>query len=344
MKKLLTVVLMIYLLFLLVSFSSDYIRIFAPINFKNISQLDMQSITKEKYKNVINSKEIESIIKVVNALRFKDITNLANPKASYYLDPSVKIPYCFTIFEKAKSNKSISINIINDQEVYFSGRLYKVNVKIKSIIEKIYNNLKCKELEIIPVVKFSPIKIVSIDDLNIKIYQNSKYKLPKTVFAFMNDKSIKSLKVIWNISAINNSTLGTNTYYGTVEGYNRQVKLTVNVVETEEGKREKAISDILNVTENDVTQVSFCGKLGGESGNRVISDIGEIKSIVKWINNMSIIGDAKLPPDMMAPLSGIQISLVNGKTIDLFIWDGYLIVNEEFQAYQKDLIGLFDQN
>lgn len=75
----------------------------------------------------------------------------------------------------------------------------------------------------------NPIKIVSIDDITVNIIQNDIYNLPTTVVANMNTGKTLETKVLWKSAVVDTSKLGTSTFEGTVDGYDKVVKLTLNV-------------------------------------------------------------------------------------------------------------------
>ncbi|WP_435575516.1 Ig-like domain-containing protein [Clostridium algidicarnis] len=75
----------------------------------------------------------------------------------------------------------------------------------------------------------NPIKVISINDITVDILQNDIYKLPTTVVATMNTGKIIETKVLWNPATVDTSKLGVSIFEGTVDGYDKVVKLTLNV-------------------------------------------------------------------------------------------------------------------
>jgi thiol-disulfide isomerase/thioredoxin len=74
------------------------------------------------------------------------------------------------------------------------------------------------------------VSILKIDNINVNIYQNENYKLPKELKAMYSDKRIRTVNVVWDVKAIDVSGIETSTYYGKVSGYNNIVKLTVRIM------------------------------------------------------------------------------------------------------------------
>lgn len=73
------------------------------------------------------------------------------------------------------------------------------------------------------------IGIASVDNINSTINQNDKYSLPSKVTAKMTDGSTREAAVAWSPSSVDTSKAGTYTYEGTVSGYDKKVKLTLNI-------------------------------------------------------------------------------------------------------------------
>lgn len=149
MKKLSLLALMISLTLLFTAFSRTYIRIYSPVSLKNIGQITVESAEKEKYKNVIGEKDIKLITKFVNSLRFNDISNAADCRATILLDSSMKIKYRITIIDRF--NSYLVLNIIDNKKVYIDGRIYLVNTKILDDVSKLYKNIKNNENSIYPI-------------------------------------------------------------------------------------------------------------------------------------------------------------------------------------------------
>jgi len=84
-------------------------------------------------------------------------------------------------------------------------------------------------------VKTSPIpKISSISDITQTINQNDDYTLPSTIEAVLSDDSKKQLPIVWNPKNVDTSKSGTFIFYGSVQGYNKSIKLTLNILEKQQ--------------------------------------------------------------------------------------------------------------
>ena len=138
------------ILFLLVSFSKEYIRIISPINLNNVSQLHVESDIKEKYKRVTKSKDITPILKFVNSLRFKESDEVKVIKNYKGKLRDFKINYRITKIKKSNFTDYIVINIFDNKIIFYKGKYYLVNKEIQKYVAELYNNLKYMEYETIP--------------------------------------------------------------------------------------------------------------------------------------------------------------------------------------------------
>jgi len=73
--------------------------------------------------------------------------------------------------------------------------------------------------------------ILSIDDITGEVNQGKSYALPQKVTALMSNSEVTELPVVWNPSNVDTSKPGVYTFKGTVEGYSKQVNLTLTVNE-----------------------------------------------------------------------------------------------------------------
>uniref|UniRef100_UPI001A9A580C Ig-like domain-containing protein n=1 Tax=Clostridium akagii TaxID=91623 RepID=UPI001A9A580C len=73
--------------------------------------------------------------------------------------------------------------------------------------------------------------IVSIDDITTNLVQNDTYTLPQTVVANMDNGKTSTVNVSWQPSVADTSKIGTFTFQGLVDGYSKNVKLTLNIQE-----------------------------------------------------------------------------------------------------------------
>lgn len=90
------------------------------------------------------------------------------------------------------------------------------------------------------------VTVEKIEDVFININRNVKYSLPSALKAEMSDSTTRQLEVLWDDYTVDTSTSGTYTYYGTVEGYSRKIKLILNVMEDKVSSRGNSIGNIMN--------------------------------------------------------------------------------------------------
>jgi len=71
--------------------------------------------------------------------------------------------------------------------------------------------------------------IVSIVDITQTITQGDNYTLPSMVEAIMSDETKKQVAITWSSLIVDTNKTGTYIFYGTVQGWNKDVKLTLIV-------------------------------------------------------------------------------------------------------------------
>lgn len=78
--------------------------------------------------------------------------------------------------------------------------------------------------------KITKESIYKIDNLSASVSVNDKFSLPATVKAVMYDGTVKDVAVAWDKTDVDTGSEGTNYYFGTVEGYQVKVLLTLDVL------------------------------------------------------------------------------------------------------------------
>lgn len=73
--------------------------------------------------------------------------------------------------------------------------------------------------------------ISSIDDITATIIQNKDYSLPTTVQAQLYNSDFLDVPVKWNPTSVDTSSVGESVFNGTVDGYEKSIKLHLNVQE-----------------------------------------------------------------------------------------------------------------
>lgn len=79
------------------------------------------------------------------------------------------------------------------------------------------------------VIKAPPIVIKTIDDITAEIKHNEKYSLPDLVDAEMSDNSNQKVMVSWDAKDVSTAVDGNYEFHGKVKGYDKTIKLTLNV-------------------------------------------------------------------------------------------------------------------
>jgi hypothetical protein len=134
----------------------------------------------------------------------------------------------------------------NELQVYSNlletGNYYTIRIPTNTISD-LDGNKYDRDIEIRFKVEY---QIVSIEDITDTVSQNESYSLPSAVTGIFNDGTDEykeSYRVVWDSSAVDTSVIGTYTYYGTVNGYSGNVKLTLNVVVSPDFEIEDPITD-----------------------------------------------------------------------------------------------------
>jgi tetratricopeptide (TPR) repeat protein len=123
-----------------------------------------------------------------------------------------------------------------------------------------------------------------VKDLNYSIMQNDQFKLPEQVDCNLSDGTTKKLSIVWEVKGIDTSIVGEQTISGTIEGYDKKVKLTIDIVKkevlttsmtglinsayTKDGKRMITFDDVLFLTGNEAIKAAV------EEGNAARDEKG----------------------------------------------------------------------
>lgn len=113
--------------------------------------------------------------------------------------------------------------------------------------------------------------INTINPVSVKTNIDEEFIFPLKVAATMKDGSTKEYDVKWENTGFKNNILGEQVFYGTVNGYNEKVKLSVNVVD------EKILSiDPITVSVNEGDEYKLPTVITAKLKN------GTIQANVKW--------------------------------------------------------------
>ncbi|RXM54787.1 hypothetical protein DP134_09775 [Clostridium tetani] len=123
----------------------------------------------------------------------------------------------------------VTANNGNMEEVSVTWNLTRVDTTkpgIYSFVGEIdgYN----RQVDLILIVRPLPVKI---EDINKEAKSRERFVLPEKVEAEMSDGSRSELSVIWDYGTKQSNKSGVYVFYGTVEKYDKKVKLTLTVTE-----------------------------------------------------------------------------------------------------------------
>lgn len=128
---------------------------------------------------------------------------------------------------------NLSFNPDSEYSLIINGLVSKYNKKLKTPL-----NLDFKTSSIIN----------SIKDINVSINQEDEYKLPDKVTANMSNGTSKLVDITWDKSLNNTSVPGEYTYSGKVEGYSKNVTLSLDI---------KAFEPVTSISNSLRTQSQF---------------------------------------------------------------------------------------
>lgn len=141
-----------------------------------------------------------------NGKKIETNLEVSADKKSVYISPKGSYEYGKTYFLIA--NKGIE---------KLSGKSMATNVKMKFIIKN--NN------------EYNNITIASVDDIIKSVSQGEKYELPSKINVKTIQGETKEENITWNSTVANTSKAGTYAYKGRVNGYPKEVILTLLVIE-----------------------------------------------------------------------------------------------------------------
>jgi GH35 family endo-1,4-beta-xylanase/regulation of enolase protein 1 (concanavalin A-like superfamily) len=100
-----------------------------------------------------------------------------------------------------------------------------------------------KEITLTLTVSATPVIITGIENVTASVTEGDSYTLPAKVNATYSDGTKKDVAVTWNPSSVDTSKAGTYTFKGNVEGYDKEITLTLTV-----SAKPVIITSIENVT------------------------------------------------------------------------------------------------
>jgi mannan endo-1,4-beta-mannosidase len=87
-----------------------------------------------------------------------------------------------------------------------------------------------KQVTLTLTVNAKPVIITGIDDVTAIVTEDDSYTLPSKVSASYSDGTRNDVDVTWNPASVDTSNAGTFTFKGSVDGYEKQITLTLTVI------------------------------------------------------------------------------------------------------------------
>jgi putative cell wall-binding protein len=143
----------------------------------------------------------------------ENLSDIVQEQQNY--DPPKTVTVTTTNGTKAKVPVTWTITSLNTQ----STGTYDLEGTIKNYNEKVHLSLTV-----------TPIW----NKITAEIIQNGHFAFPATVDAILNDHTMKTLPVSWDINTVDLSKVGTYKFVGTVPGLTQKVTLTIKVTEDSE--------------------------------------------------------------------------------------------------------------
>lgn len=172
-------------------------------------------ILKEGYKNTGDEKIQKKIGEIEQNLPTNNIDVTVNQNDDYDLPSKVKIKVNNSDRELDAEWEQTSVDTAKIGSYTFNGITKEYNRKIKLTLKVISG-------------------ISQVDDINTSIVQGQQYSLPEKIVAKMNDNSTKEFNVVWNPSIIDTTSVGMHIFNGSIDGYDKPVKLTLTISQAEQ--------------------------------------------------------------------------------------------------------------
>lgn len=146
---------------------------------------------------------------------------------------------------KLDSNSGIA-NITPIQDLKYLDTLYLPTGKANDFYlatNKYYYSLSNKNFTI---SNSNLVTIEKVDDIFKTLTQGENYILPSSLTAYMTNDTSRQLEVIWDNYKLDTTIPGVYTFNGTMEGYPRKIKLTINIMGKEPAYSGNSIGNIIN--------------------------------------------------------------------------------------------------
>jgi len=194
---------------------------------ENIDQ-NVKDVITQQINNAIPIQDVttEKIIKVTKVILNKKTLTL-NIGDTETLVPTITPINATNKNLTWKSNKPLIATVDSNGKI--------IALKEGKVVITVTNSSKKKATCNVTVTKAIVPTIKSIANITKTINQGDDYSLPKIVETVMSDGSINFSQVTWNPSTVDTSKVGTFSFEGTVDGYNKKVKLTLIINEIKTG-------------------------------------------------------------------------------------------------------------
>ncbi len=140
----------------------------------------------------------------------KDISDFVQEKQAY--EPPKTVTVTTTKGTEAKVPVTWTLSSVTS----LSSGIYDYEGTIKGYSDKVHLSLNVTP---------------TWNKISAETVQNGNFSFPTTVDAVMNDKTVKSLPVTWDITTANLNKVGTYTFHGTVPDLDQKITLTLKVTE-----------------------------------------------------------------------------------------------------------------
>ncbi|MBC8060955.1 MAG: Ig-like domain-containing protein [Clostridiaceae bacterium] len=186
-----------------------YLEILKLYSVKNMEDEGLL-ILKEGYRNTSDGRLKDKIQELKDKLPVTDIGVTINQNEKYDLPARAKIKVNNSEEDLVVKWDQATADTSKVGTYTLLGVSEKYERKVKLTLKIIYD-------------------ILQIEDLNAVITQGQQYVLPQKVTAKMKDNTTREFDVLWNSSVVNTDKVSSQVFNGSIDGYDKNVKLTLNI-------------------------------------------------------------------------------------------------------------------
>ena len=224
------------------------------VNLTSLKAKDISPVAPQQYTDLKPLGNLNKLrtLDLYNS-KIRDITPLGNLKDVNTLWLSYNDINDITSLKKLENLISLKLegnygitDITSIKDFKYLTTLYLPTGKVNDFYMptgKYYYNLANKNFTL---TTSNIVAIGRIDDIFENLIMGTKFTLPSTLTANMTNGTTRQLEVIWDNYVLDTTIPGVYVYYGTVEGYMRKVKLTINIMEDKPITRGNSIGNIIN--------------------------------------------------------------------------------------------------